>query len=87
MLRTVDEECDGFDVAILELSRVDDVNDAARRMLAGMHESLTAAGKEGYVVDPDGTLAATDAAQARVFGTLDGALRAAQSFQRTSSGG
>ncbi|OBG22503.1 glutaminase A [Mycolicibacterium celeriflavum] len=87
VLRTVDEECDGFDVAILELSRVDDVNDAARRMLVGMHESLTAAGKEGYVVDPDGTLAATDAAQARVFGALDGALRAAQSFQRTSSGG
>ena len=80
VLRTLDEERDGFDVAILELSRVDDINDAARRMLAGMRESLYQAGKDGYVVDPDGTLGATQTADAKVYGALDDALGAAESF-------
>ena len=36
VLRTVERESDDFDVAILEVSRVDDINDAARGLLAGM---------------------------------------------------
>src|ERR1700752_191629 len=33
VLRTVERECSEFDAAILELSRIDDINDAARRLL------------------------------------------------------
>lgn len=86
VLRTLDHECGEFDVAILELSRIDDIDDAARRMLAGMRESLIAAGKEGYVVDPDGALGATQQASARVFGTLDDALNAAGVLRAGSDG-
>lgn len=79
VLRRVDCERDEFEVAILELSRVDDIDDAARRMFAGMRESLVAAGKEGFLVDPDRVVEAshTDGAVARVFGTLEEALGAA----------
>ncbi|MGE2720656.1 glutaminase A [Mycolicibacterium celeriflavum] len=79
VLRRVDGERDEFEVAILELSRVDDIDDAARRMFAGMRESLVAAGKEGFVVDPDRVVEAshTEGAVARVFGTLEEALGAA----------
>nr|WP_090340251.1 glutaminase A [Mycolicibacterium malmesburyense]CRL69278.1 glutaminase [Mycolicibacterium malmesburyense] len=79
VLRRVDCERDEFEVAILELSRVDDIDDAARRMFAGMRESLVAAGKEGFLVDPDRVVEAshTDGAVTRVFGTLEEALGAA----------
>ncbi|OBI84454.1 glutaminase A [Mycobacterium sp. E740] len=89
VLRTVDEECGDFDVAILNMSRVDDIDDAARRMLAGMRESLVAAGKEGYAVDPDGALRATpeQGSVTKVFRTLDDALSAAESFVGTGSDG
>ena len=53
VLRTVERESGDFDVAILEVSRIDDINDASRGMLAGMRSTLTAAGKEGFLVDPD----------------------------------
>lgn len=86
VLRTLDQEGGEFDVAILELSRIDDIDGAARRMLAGMRESLTAAGKEGYVVDPDGVLDAAQHAYARVFGTLDDALNAASVHRAGSDG-
>lgn len=77
VLRTLDQDGGEFDVAILELSRIDDIDDAARRMLTGMRQSLTAAGKEGYLVDPDGALRAAPHADARVFRTLDEALSTA----------
>lgn len=79
VLRTVGDARDQFDVAILELSRIGDINHSARRMLAGMRESLLAAGKEGYVVDPDRILdtSHTGATDVKVFGTLEDALSAA----------
>ncbi len=79
-LRTVEHDSDGVDVAILELSRVDDINDVARRMLAGMRESLERAGKEGYLVDPDRRVMPTGrpSAGAVIFPTVDEALRAAR---------
>ena len=86
VLRTLDQDGGRFDVAILELSRVDDIDDAARRMLAGMREYLTAAGKEGFVVDPDGVLGETRHAYARVFAAFDDALNAARAH-RAGSGG
>lgn len=73
VLRTLERECGDFDVAVLELSRVDDIDDAARRMLAGMRESLGILGKQGYVVDPDGDLGADPD---QVFSTVDEALAA-----------
>ncbi|MDA4106916.1 glutaminase A [Mycolicibacterium holsaticum] len=80
VLRTIEGEYNEFDIAIMEVSRVDDIDDTARGMLAGMRESLTAAGKQGYLVDPDDTLQVprVDGAQAIVFSTLDDALRAAR---------
>jgi glutaminase len=81
VLRTVERESDEFDVAILEVSRIDDINDAARSMLAGMRATLTAAGKEGFLVDPDDKVVPADNQtdyDAVVFQTLDDALYTAQ---------
>ena len=35
VVRTIDRERDGIDVAILDVSRVDDIDDVARALLAG----------------------------------------------------
>lgn len=53
VVRTVDRERDTFDVAILDVSRVDDIDDAARALLADMGAGLRGEGKAGYLVDPD----------------------------------
>lgn len=84
VLRTVCRDSDEFDVAILEVARVDDINDAARNMLTGMRASLTAAGKEGYLVDPDGRVVPADRRSdydAIVFETLDDAIDAARQLR------
>lgn len=71
--RTVDRERDRFDVAILDVSRVDDIDDAARALLAGMSATLRAQGKDGYLVDPDAVIGTGLTA----FGSVDDALAAA----------
>jgi len=78
-LRIVEHDSDEVDVAILELSRVDDINDVARRMLAGMRQSLNRRGKEGYLVDPDRRVmpAGSATASAVIFPTVAQALDAA----------
>ena len=60
LVRTVDRERDSFDVAILDVSRVDDIDDAARALLADMAAELRAEGKAGYLVDPDGIVIRTE---------------------------
>ena len=45
VVRTVDRERDSFDVAILDVSRVDDIDDAARALLSGMSAALRAHGQ------------------------------------------
>jgi glutaminase len=83
VLRTVLRDCDRFHVAILEMSRVDDINVVARNMLAGMRASLAAVGKEGYLVDPDGRVrpaVSRDDVDAVVFHSLDDAMAAAQTL-------
>jgi glutaminase len=60
VVRTVDRERDSFDVAILDVSRVDDIDDAARALLPGMAAELRAEGKAGYLVDPDGIVIRTE---------------------------
>ncbi|BBZ32439.1 glutaminase A [Mycolicibacterium confluentis] len=76
-LRTVEEDSADIEVVILEVSGVDDSNDVARSMLAGMRESLRRAGKEGCLVDPDRTvLTAGSASDAVVYSTVEEALAA-----------
>ena len=60
VVRTVDRERDDFDVAILDVSRVDDIDDVARALLAGLSATLRAQGKDGYLVDPDGIVIRTE---------------------------
>lgn len=83
VLRTIEHETDAFDVAILEVSRVDDANDAARGLLIGMRAMLTAVGKEGLIVDPDGIVARVarrddPAIDAIVLADLDDAVEQAK---------
>jgi len=51
--RIVDRDADEFDVAIVDVTRIDTINDAARVLLAEMSAALREAGKQGFVVDPD----------------------------------
>lgn len=74
VLRTIERERDRFDAVVLEVSRIDDIDNAARQMLAGMGEMLTAVGKSGYFVDPDDIVRS---GAKPVFRTLSGALTAA----------
>ena len=53
VLRSVDRESEDFSVGILDVTRVDTINDSARALLAGMSTTLRAAGKLGLLVDPD----------------------------------
>ena len=53
VVRTVDRGCDDFTVGILDVSRVDDIDDAARALLSGMSTALRDRGKAGLIVDPD----------------------------------
>ncbi len=80
VVRTVDREMRGFDVVILDVSRVDDIDDAARGLLSGMSKILRAQGKTGYVVDPGGIMTDTEAESDGVrFRTVDDAVAAASS--------
>jgi glutaminase len=56
VVRTLDRERDDFDAAILDVSRVDDIDDAARELLSETSAALRAEGKAGYLVDPKGIL-------------------------------
>ena len=84
VLRTIERESGDFDVAILEVSRIDDINDASRGMLAGMRSTLTAAGKEGYLVDPDNKVvhpSTPGGFDTLVYGTVEDAISAAQNLR------
>ncbi|WP_166905708.1 glutaminase A [Mycobacterium sp. DL440] len=83
VLRTAERDRGGYAVAVLDVTRVDDINDAARGMLTGMRASLAAAGKEAYLVDPDGRVVPAgrrDDYDAIVFRTLDEAVDAARQW-------
>jgi glutaminase len=81
VLRTVDRDSDDFAVAILDVTRVDTINDPARALLASMSETLNAAGKKGLVVDPDAAVIRPDRGFDHVvFGTIDAAVAAAQDW-------
>lgn len=86
-MRTIDRERMVFAVAILDVSRVDDIDDAARDLLAGISSDLYAEGKAGYLVDPDGIVIRTETEyQAVRYDTVDEAVAAAEKDLRVSRG-
>ncbi|MCB1291776.1 glutaminase A [Mycolicibacterium sp.] len=88
VLRTVDRDSDEFSVAVLDVTRADTINDAARHLLAGMNSILQAAGKKGFVVDPDSVVIRPDRGYDDVvFGNLDDAMAAADAWLRSAPTG
>ena len=81
VVRTVDRERDSFDVAILDVARVDDIDDAARSLLSDMAVALRNEGKAGYLVDPDGVVIRTETElEASRFRTVEDAVVAAEEW-------
>ncbi|MCB0949911.1 MAG: glutaminase A [Mycobacterium sp.] len=81
LVRVADRERQRFEVAILDLSRVDDIDDAARALLSAMGAALRAEGKAGYLVDPDGIVIRSDPElEAIRFHTVDDAVEEAQAW-------
>jgi glutaminase len=86
LVRTVDRDRDAFDVAILDVSRVDDIDDAARGLLSGMSAALRAQGKDGYLVDPDGIVIRNEPELEAVrYVSLDDAVSAAKESVQAGS--
>lgn len=83
--RTVDRDGDDFAVAVLDVTRVDTINDAARALLAGMSVSLSADGRRGLVVDPDAAVIRPGRGyDDRVFTTVEDAVDAARDWLRAN---
>jgi len=83
VLRTADRDSDGFTVAILDVTRVDTINDPARSLLANMSTALRAGGRQGFLVDPDAAVTRPDRGfDDVVFKTLDDAVAAAEQWLR-----
>lgn len=81
VLRTVDRERDTLDVAVLDVSRVDDIDDAARALLSDMAAALRADRKAGYLVDPDGVVIRDESEFEEVrYVTVDDAVVAADEW-------
>lgn len=81
VVRTVDRERDSFDVAVLDVSRVDDIDDAARALLSDMAAALRAEGKAGYLFDPDGVVIRDEKDfEAVRYATVDDAVAAAEEW-------
>jgi glutaminase len=65
------------------VSRVDEIDDAARALLSGMTAALRAQGKDGYLVDPDGIVIRTEPdLEAVRYRTVDDAVAAARASVR-----
>jgi glutaminase len=83
VVRTIDRERDDIDVAIVDVSRVDDIDDVARALLAGTCAAMRADGKAGYLVDPEGIVIRTEHEYEAVrFTTVDDAVAAAEAAMR-----
>jgi glutaminase len=75
----MDRERKAFDVAILDVSRVDEIDDAARALLSGMSAALRTQGKDGYLVDPNGIVSSSaPELEAVRYRTVDDAVTAAR---------
>ncbi len=88
VVRTIDRGRDDIDVAILDVSRVDDIDDVARALLAGACAALCADGKAGYLVDPDGIVIRTEHEYEAIrFGSVEEAVIAAERSMRKGFSG
>jgi glutaminase len=86
VIRTVSRECGHLDVAVLDVSRLDTINDPARELLAGMSSALKEQGKTGLLVDPDGAvIRAAHKFEAPAFTTLEDAVEEAQRWLQEQS--
>lgn len=75
--RTVQRDLDDVEVAIVDVTRVDDINDSARDLLARLSQSLGDIGKQGFVVDPDRVVIRPDRGYDHiVFTTVEDAVLA-----------
>lgn len=80
VIRTVSRDSDNFDVAILDVSRLQAISDAARRLLGDLGSELRSAGKHGFLVDPGAVIQAQPSEDAAMFVTVDEALIAAEAW-------
>jgi glutaminase len=79
VVRTVDRERENFAAAILDVSRVDDIDDAARELLSGTSAALRAEGKAGFLVDPAGIVIRSGPEYEAVrYATVEEAVAAAE---------
>lgn len=82
LLRVVERDAADFDVAILDVTRVDTINDPARELLAGTSSALEQAGKLGLLVDPDSAVRRPDRGfDDVVFTSIDDAVAAAATWR------
>ena len=85
VLRTADRESGEFSVGILDVTRVDTINDSARALLASMSVTLRSAGKLGLVIDPDAAVILPGRGYDDVvFTNLEDALSAARKWLHTN---
>lgn len=87
VIRQVTRDSAGFEAAVLDVSRLDNINDPARELLAGMSDALRSAGKQGFLVDPDGAVIRTrpdyDAVR---YSNIEDAIAAADRWIRAGGG-
>lgn len=74
--RAVGDRFAELELLVLDVRRVDEVSDVARRMLGDLRDMLLSHGKEGVLVDPERVLeeSATDPGATRIFHTRDAAV-------------
>jgi glutaminase len=83
VVRTIDRERSDIDVAIVDVSRVDDIDDVARALLSGACAAMRADGKASYLVDPEGIVIRTEHEYEGIrFTTVDEAVAAAEASMR-----
>jgi len=88
VVRTVDRGCEDFVVGILDVSRADDVDEAAKVLLSGMSTALHDQGKAGFIVDPDRRVIGDGSEFEQVrYRTVEDAVDAATAFIRGQRSG
>ena len=86
VIRTVSRESGQFEGAIVDVCRLDNLNDPARELLASMGSALREAGKAGFLVDPDSAVIRTHHQfDPMVFTNVDDALQAARCWRQDQS--
>ena len=88
VLRTVDRDTGEFRAAILDVSRLDSVNDAARGMVMNMSSQLRAEGRAGFLVDPDRAVIRTQSQLEELwFSNVEDAVAAARAWVLRAAAG